>query len=254
MGARSVDLSPNKLTRLLVKPCGLLLLLLVLAGHSGAAQTIAAPQWPPRRWTVGTQLAFYPRVALAEASNGPGSPEYVRPWPVLLTVAYRTKQQASVEVGLLLRAAPGRSVSTTTSSGTYTRRTRAVTWAVPVVTRVHLLLPQPGRWQADFAFGVMPLSAEYTEETAFADARTGQVSTASNSRQAYSDVQFIGGFGGAYALTPNLSLTADARVTFSVLLALVGKVLSNYGSSKTVTPFAPALSTGVSYRFGSALP
>ena len=42
-----------------------------------------------------------------------------------------------------------------------------------------------------------------------------------SSRNFYSDVQLISGFGGAYALTPNLSLTADARVTFSVFLAIV---------------------------------
>ena len=228
--------------------------LLLLICRNGAAQTsTVAPEWAPRRWTAGVQLAAYPRIALAEAADGRGGTEYVRPWPVLLTVAYRTKQRASFEVGLLLRAEPTRTISTTNSSGTYTSRKRAVSWAVPVVTRAHLPLPNPGRWQVDFEVGVMPLSARYSDETTFTDAQTGQTSTSSGSRDSYSDVQFIGGFGGAYALTPNLSLTADAHVTFSVLLAIVGQALSNYGVKNDIVPFAPALSTGVSYRFGKTL-
>ena len=237
-----------------MKPYHLFMVLLGLAGRDATAQTTAAPEWPLRRWTVSTQLAFYPRIALADASDGQGGTEYVRPWPVLLSVAYRTKRQASIEIGLLLRAVPARTSSATTNSGTYTSRKRFVTWAVPVVTRAHLPLPNPGRWQVDFEFGFMPLSAKSSEETTFTDAQSGQTSTTGSSSNSYSDVQFIGGFGGAYALTPNLNLTADARVTFSVLLAIVGQALSNYGVKNDIVPFAPALSTGVSYRFGKTLP
>ena len=236
-----------------MKPYLLLMVLLGLVGRDATAQTTAAPEWPLRRWTVGTQLAFYPRIALAEASDGQGGMEYVRPWPVLLTVAYRTKWQASFEIGLLLRAVSARTSSAATNSGTYTGHRRFITWAVPVVMRAHLPLPNPRRWQVDFEFGIMPLSSRYSEETTFTNAQTGQASTSGSSRDSYSDVQLISGFGGAYALTPNLSLTADARVTFSVLLAIVGQALSNYGVKNDIVPFAPALSTGVSYRFGKTL-
>ena len=222
--------------------------------RNGAAQTSTADSgWAPRRWTVGAQLASYPRIALAEAADGQGGTEYVRPWPVLLTVAYRTKQRASFEVGLLLRAEPTHTITITNSSGTGVIERRATTWAVPVVTRAHLPLPNPGRWQVDFEVGIMPLSSKYSEESTFTSVQTGQPST-SSSRDSYSDVQFIGGFGGAYALTPNLSLTADARVTFSVLLAIVGQALSKYSTKNDIAPFAPALSTGVSYRLGKTLP
>ena len=229
------------------------MVLLGLVGRDATAQTAAAPEWPLRRWTVGTQLAFYPRIALAEASDGQGGTEYAHPWPVLLTVAYRTKWQASLEIGLLLRAVSARTNSATTNSGTYTSNRSFVTWAVPVVMRAHLPLPNPRRWQVDFELGIMPLSSRYSEETTFTNAQTGQASTSGSSRDSYSDVQLISGFGGAYALTPNLSLTADARVTFSVLLAIVGQALSNYGVKNDIVPFAPALSTGVSYRFGKTL-
>lgn len=231
----------------------IILVMLLLGGRQGASQTSAASEWAPRRWTVGAQLAFYPRVALAEAADGKGGTEYVRPWPVMLTVAYRTKHQASLEVGLLLRAEPVHITSASNSSGTYTSRKQAVTWMVPIVTRAHFPLHQPGRWQLDVEFGLMPASSQYSEETTFTDARTGQTSTSGNTRYSYGDVPLLGGLGGAYALTPNLSLTADARVTFSLLAALVGSYLSNIGIKNDIIPFAPALSTGVSYQFGKAL-
>ncbi|WP_457066039.1 hypothetical protein [Hymenobacter sp. UYAg731] len=99
----------------------------------------------------------------------------------------------------------------------------------------------------------MPLSSQYNEETTLTDVRTGQTSTTGTTRYSYSDIRFLGGLGGAFALTPNLSLTAAARVTFSFLAAIVGSYLSNNGIKNDITPFAPALSTGVSYRFGKTL-
>lgn len=228
----------------------LLLISLLLASRTGTAQTTPdTTHWPMRRWTVGTQLALYPRIAYTQATD-----DFVRPWPVLLTLAYRTKQRASIEVGLLLRAESTRGIASTNSQGTYTNQMRAISWAIPLITHVHLPLPNPGRWQMDFEFGIMPLSAKYRHETTFVDAQTGQVSMRGYSQTTYSDVHFIGGLGGGYALTPNLRLTADARVTFSVLLLVVSKALASYGGGRSSTPIFPALSTGVSYQFGAALP
>ncbi|WP_201978004.1 hypothetical protein [Hymenobacter rubidus] len=230
----------------------ILLVLLVLLGHQGAAQTTGvAAQWPARRWTVGTQLAFYPRFAFTEAANE-YSTESVRPWPVMPTVAYRIKQRGSFEVGLLLRTMPRRTTTFADSYGTSVRQRSATSWALPILTRAHLAVPDLGRWQADFEIGLMPLTATYREESTYTNARTGQQSN-SSSANSYSDCLFLGGLGGAYALTPHLKLTADARVTFSVLLALVGSYLSNNGIKNDISPFAPALSTGVSYQFGKAL-
>ena len=230
----------------------ILLVTLLLAGRNGAAQTTAATAgWPLRRWMVGTQLAFYPRFAFTEAADGQ-SAESVRPWPVMPTIAYQIRQRGSFEAGLLLRTMPRRTTTVTDSYGTSVRQRSATSWAVPVIIRSHLPLSERGRWQADFEIGFMPLSATYREESTFTNARTGQQST-SDKRNSYSDFQLIGGLGGAYALTPNLNLTADARVTFSLLLALVGSYLSNNGIKNDITPFSPALSTGVSYQLGKTL-
>lgn len=236
-----------------MKLCRILVMLLVLAGHSGAAQTTGEPaEWSARRWTVGTQLAFYPRFAFTEAADE-RTIESVRPWPVMPTIAYRIRQRASFEAGLLLRTMPRRTTTTTVDNyGTSIRQRTATSWAVPIIIRSHLPLPDRGRWQADFEVGFMPLAATYREEGTYLDVRTGQQSN-SNSTNSYSDCLFIGGLGGAYGLTPNLKLTADARVTFSLLLALVGSYLTNNGIEHNISAFAPALSTGVSYQFGKTL-
>lgn len=235
-----------------MKLCQVLLVMLILAGRHGAAQTTEiVSEWPLRRWALGTQLAFYPRVAFAEAADE-RSVESVRPWPVMPTIAYQIRQRGSFEAGLLVRTMPRRTTTVTDSYGTSVRQRSATSWAVPVIIRSHLPLPERGRWQADFEIGFMPLSATYREESTYTSARTGQQST-SDMSNSYSDFLLIGGLGGAYALTPNLNLTADARVTFSLLLALVGSYLSNNGIKNDITPFAPALSTGVSYQFGKTL-
>jgi hypothetical protein len=235
-----------------MKLCRMLFVMLLLAGRNGAAQiTSAVPEWPAHRWTVGIQLAYYPRVAFAEFPDSQGSDQAVRPWPVMLTLAYRVRQQASIEVGLLLRAAPTYVTSTTSNSGTNTYQTSAFTLMMPIVTRLHLPVLQPGRWQADLEFGIMPVSSRRSEKTTFTDARTGQTSTSGTSASSYSDLHFLAGFGGGYAITPQLSFTADARVTYSPLLSIVGSVLASPGTAPS--PFFGALSAGLSYHFGLVL-
>ncbi|GAB3878699.1 hypothetical protein GCM10028824_41120 [Hymenobacter segetis] len=230
----------------------ILLVMLVLAGHRGVAQTTEAPtEWPARRWSVGTQLAFYPRFAFVEAADERGI-ESVRPWPVMPAITYQIRQVGSFEVGLLLRTMPRRTATVADSYGTSIRQRSANSWAVPIIIRSHLPLPDRGRWQADFEIGFMPLAATYREESTYTDARTGQQSN-SDMSTSYHDFLLVGGLGGAYALTPNLKLTADARVTFSLLLALVGSYLTNHGIDNNISAFAPALSTGVSYQFGKTL-
>jgi hypothetical protein len=232
----------------------LIFLVAQLAGSWPAAAQAPEPPagWAPRRWTVGVQAAFYPRFALAEARDGQSGTEYVRPWPVMPTIAYQVRQRGSVEVGLLLRTMPTRTTTVANSSGTSVTQRRAISWAVPIMARSHLLGPNTERWQADFEIGLLPLSASYREESTYTDAKTGQQSNFYSSNS-YGDVLLVGGLGGAYALTPHLRLTADARVAFSVLLALVSSYLSNNGVKNEISPFAPALSAGVGYQFGKTL-
>ena len=92
-----------------------MLLVLLLAGHNGAAQT--GPATPMRRWTVGVQAAYYPRMALVDAANRQSGYEYGRPWPVLPTVAYQTKRWGTVEIGLLFRAMPPHTTIATDPDG-----------------------------------------------------------------------------------------------------------------------------------------
>lgn len=254
MGARSVDLSPNKLTRQLVKPCGLLLLLLVLAGHSGAAQTSPdASAWPARRWTVGLQAIYYPRMAMVDAANGQSGYDYGRPWPVLPTAAYQTRRWGTVEIGLLFRAVPPHTTTATDpdGQGNSTIQRQSSMRAVPVLYRGPLQIPSPGRWRADLVVGFMPVSSYYRETITRTNFTTGQTYSAGNYQSEYADFLLLGGLGGAYALTPHFSLTADARMSFSVASYVAGKFLSD--GQNDIATFAPAISAGVRYQFGQEL-
>ncbi|MDO7848980.1 hypothetical protein Q5H92_21630 [Hymenobacter sp. M29] len=231
----------------------ILLVALLAGGRPAVAQAPIAPaEWAPRRWTVGVQAAFYPRIAYEPATDGSGA-VFVRPWPLMPTIAYRIKQKTSLELGLLLRTMPQRTSAFSDGYGTSVTQANATSWAVPIITRAHLLLPNPGRWQADFEIGFMPLSASYRQEQFYTNAQTGQQSKSGEVSYSYNDFLFVGGVGGAYVLTPNLRLTADARVTYSVLLAVVGVALSKYGIQNSISAFAPALSGGMSYQFGKTL-
>ncbi|MDQ2794261.1 MAG: hypothetical protein M3Y12_09680 [Bacteroidota bacterium] len=232
----------------------LLLPLLGLLSHGAAAQTgPPAPDWTPRRWTVGVQAAFYPRVAFADYPDSQGNEQSVRPWPLMPTLAYRVRHQASVEIGLLLRAAPATVVSTVDNFSAYTYRTRTVTWMLPIVTRLHLTVPPASRWQASFALGIMPVSSRRSSEITSTDIKTGQTYSSGSSSSSYNDAHFLAGFGGGYVIAPRLTLTADARLTFSPLAAILGQVFAKYSSGPTPSPFFGAFSAGLSYHFGPAL-
>jgi hypothetical protein len=179
----------------------------------------------------------------------------------MLTVRYQSSARIASEVGLLLRLEPARTSTTVSSTGTYRTIARATTVALPFLTRFQVvpfvvrtqLAPQHAeRWQFDVVLGILPLSTRYAEDNTFVDARTGQASSYGNSRQAYSDFPLLVGIGGAYALTPHLSLTADARFAWSFLGTVVGRALS--GRDDFVAPINPALSAGLSYQFGKPLP
>lgn len=219
---------------------------LLLAKRPGGAQTAPAA-WPRHQWEVSTQLAAYPRIALAGTTAGQGRAGYVRPWPVLLTVRYYTRPRASVEAGLLLRLAPDQTTTATSSTGTYRIRTHATTWALPLLSRVQLAPQQGQRWQIDGELGVMPLATKYSEETSFTPIGSGRADAVGNSSQSYSDLPVVMGLGGGYRLTQRLALVADARLTWSFLITIVGQALTH--RSDFVAPVTPALSAGVSYQF-----
>ena len=224
----------------------------MLSGSASQAQTAPAmPSEPARRWAVGMQAASYPRIARANTPAGQTRPTYVRPWPVMPTLSYHLDARGALEVGLLLRQEPARTTITVSNTGTYTNTSRASTWMVPFVVRAQLAPHRAERWQLDAELGVMPLSTKYTEENAFVDARTGQASSYGNGRQAYSDFPLLVGIGGAYALNPHLSLTADARFAWSLLGTIVFRALSR--RDDFVAPIWPALSAGLSYHFGKPL-
>lgn len=231
-----------------------LFLLLLLASRRGEAQTSPAVAASPlaMRWALGGQLAFYPRVAFAETPTGPDGRAFVRPWPVMLVLSYRSAPRAAVEAGLLVRAAPAHTTTEITSAGTYVVTTRATTWAVPVLVRAQVAPRLPKRWQLDGEFGLMILSSKYSEEATYTDARTGQNALFSSDRQSYSDFPLLVGVGGKYELTPYLSLTADARLTWSFLGTFLVQALTK--RNDFVAPITPAISAGVSYQFGAAKP
>lgn len=248
----SLNLSHCKLTLQPVRRWQLLFVLLLTSSRSYAqTDADALPAWPAR-WSVGGQLAFYPRIAFAEAPAGQNGPVCTRPWPAMLTLRYRARPRAALEAGLLLRAGPTQTTSQPTSGGRYLTTTRARTYAVPLVARVQLAPRRPKRWQLDAVYGLMPLSAQYTEENTFVDARTGQSTSYGSRREAYSDLPVLAGIGGTYVLTPRASLTADARFAWSFLATLLVRALSRRNDS--VAPVVPALSTGLSYQFGRRAP
>jgi hypothetical protein len=224
-------------------------MMLLLAGHQGVAQTgVGATGWQPRKWEVGAQLGGHPRIALAEAVDGAGEVTYVRPWPVMLAVRYHPKPRVSIEAGLLLRLKPTQTTSVTSSTGTYSRRTKASTWAVPLLVRVQVAPRQPQRWRLDAEFGAMPLSATYTEEASFA-ATVGGYGVEGSSSYSYRDLPVVVGLGGAYQVTDRFALIADARLSWSFLRTLFGRALTQ--RSDFIAPVLPSLSAGVSYQFGS---
>ena len=230
----------------------LVLVTLVLAGRTGTAQT--SPDVPARRWTAGVQAVYYPRMAMVDAANGQSGYDYGRPWPVLPTVGYQTKRWGTIEIGLLCRTMPNHTTTATDldGKGSSVIQRQSAMWAVPVLYRGLLQLPNSGRWQADLVVGYMPVSSYYREEITRTNFTTGQTYEAGNYQSEYHDFLLLGGFGGAYALTPHFSLTADARLSFSVAgyiaekLVPVGKI--------GISAFAPALSAGVRYQFGKSLP
>ncbi|MCC3153342.1 hypothetical protein Q3A66_10895 [Hymenobacter sp. BT770] len=225
----------------------------MLSGSASQAQTApTAPGGPATRWAVGLQAAAYPRIAFVNAYAGQSQAAYVRPWPVMPTLSYRLEARGALEAGLLLRLSPTHTTSEVNSTGTYLTTSHASTWMVPFVVRAQLAPQRAERWQLDAVLGVMPLSTKYTEENTFVDVRTGQASSYGDSRQAYSDLPLLAGIGGAYALTPHLSLTADARFAWSILGTIVGRALSQ--RDDFVAPIWPALSAGLSYQFGKPLP
>lgn len=228
----------------------ILLVASILAGRNGAAQTTAAgPGWPARRWTVGFQAAYYPRMAMVDAADGESGYEYARPWPVLPTVAYQTKRWGTIEIGLLLRAvSPHTTTTTDPGGGVSTIQRQSFMRAVPVMYRGGLPLPNMWRWQADVVLVFMPVSSYYTESITRFNPATGQTYSAGSSRREYGDFLVMGGFGGAYALTPHVSLTADARLSFSVAGHVADVVLPD--RRHDIATFAPALSLGVRYQFG----
>ena len=201
---------------------------------------------------MGAQVAFYPRFALADAPAGQNGPVTARPWPAMLTGQYRPGPRAALEAGLLLRIASAHVSRQPTGTGTYLTTTRATTWAVPLLARARLAPRRAARWQLDAVVGLMPLSAKYTEETTFVDARTGQSAPAGSGRRAYGDLPVLAGLGGAYALTPRVGLTADARFAWSFLGTLLVRALSP--RDDFVAPVVPALSAGLRYGLGQAVP
>ncbi|OGX87903.1 hypothetical protein BEN47_10250 [Hymenobacter lapidarius] len=229
----------------------ILLPLLVLLSHSGVAQTgPAASEWVPRRWTVGIQAAYYPRMAMVDAADAPSGYNYARPWPGLPSVAYQTRRAGAVEIGLLLRTMPQHTTVTIDSDGTAVTQRQSSTWAVPVVYRGHLD-EKRRRWRTDLVVGFMPVSSYYKEEITRTDVATGRTYLSGNQQKEYHDFLILGGLGGAYALTPHVSLTADARLAFSAAGYISEQLLPN--GQNGISALAPALSAGLSYHFGPTL-
>lgn len=226
----------------------MLLVILTLGGRTGAAQT--GPGAPARRWTVGVQAIYYPRMAMVDAANGQSGYDYVRPWPVLPTVAYQTKRWGTIEIGLLFHTMPQHTTTATDldGKGSSVNQRQSSMRAVPVLYRGTLQLPNPRRWQADVVVGFMPVSSYYREEVTRTNFTTGQTYATGSFQSSYNDFLLLGGFGGAYALTSHFSLTADARLSFSVAGYVAGKLLPD--RENDISAFAPALSAGVRYQFG----
>lgn len=224
---------------------------LLLASRQGVAQTgVVLPEWPQRQWEAGMQVAAYPKIAFTSLAHGQGGAGYGRPWPFMLTLRYHSPLRVAFEAGLLLRLDPAHTVSETTATGTFSSRFAASTWAVPLLVRVQLAPSQPKRWQVDAELGLMPVSSKYTETNSFTAAGAASSAPTGVASQSYNDVPLLVGLGGSYCLTEHIGLMADARLTWSYLGTVLGGALTR--RTDYVAPLIPALSAGVSYRFGAS--